>query len=145
MPVKENVKYSNSWKNKFAMFNKGLLHGLLIVTYWMVLSYLNDRFNLSHEPLGALLGLGVFIPLLMVGYIYKARAGMSPLTSFLAGRRDIMFYPLGISVWTTALITTTVDAGLLYKFVIFPFGMIFQALSLSTCIWGGSWFKKSQL
>jgi len=144
MPVKDGGMYSNSWKNKFAMFNKGLLHGLLLVAYWAVLAYLTNRFNLSNNPLGLLIGLGFFVPLLMVGYIYEVKTGMSPLASFLAGRRDIMFYPLGISVWTTALITTTVDVDLLYKFFIFPFGMIFQALTLSTFIWGGSWFRKSQ-
>ena len=127
------------------MFLKGLCHGVVIILFWLALFFLDSYFELSEKPVGLLIGFGLFIPLLVVGYKFKSINGNSPLVLIKSGNTEILFYPLGIAIYTATFATLVSDASLLFKLLLFPLSLIGHTLSIATNIWVGSWFKRSPI
>ncbi len=124
------------------MFKKGLIHGLFIILTWVALVFLGYGTDIYKHPLGLLIGFCFFVPLGIVGYRYKSKIGVSPLTSMISGNKELFLYPLGIAVYTSAGSIAMSEQSILIALLLAPLSLIAHALSFATNIWIGSWFKR---
>ena len=133
------------------MLKYGLLHGLLFTIFAFCLGFLTQHIDMSDSALDLIYLLVLFIPLMVVGYRYKAKVNMSPFLKFQESKGKILLYPFGVAIFTATLSAygayiepSLQDAkiNVLVWLMIFGFGLVGQTLKLATVIFVGSWFKK---
>lgn len=124
------------------MLKKGLMHGAVIFSGAALLMLFVYFTDVNLHFVGLLLGLVFFLPLAFVGYRYRVSTGSSIFGALASGRVDVMYYPVGIAVYTALFAAFVSDVSVWGKMVIFPVAVAFHASSFGTIVWIGSLFGR---
>lgn len=133
------------------MFKYGVMHGVLFTAIIFSISLLRTYLEIDGGVFEFIYIATLFIPLMVVGYLYKTKTRQSPLGLFALIRGRILFYPFGVAIFTTTLSSygifndpndKSTEFGIIMWLFFIGIGLFSHTLKIATAIWVGSWFKK---